>query len=333
MSIQEHPHTSGGLTIDVHLNSQGHLETMADDVRRGLTSSPKYLLAKYFYDDRGSQLFEQITELPEYYPTRAERALLVSVADEVMASTQPTDLVELGSGSSSKTKLLLGAPSAAEYLQRYIPFDVSESIVRSTAASLLEDFPKLDIHGIIGDFEHHLDRIPQPLGRRLVVFLGGTIGNMNPDQRRSFLRNVRSLLSGGGSLLIGLDLVKDSDTLNAAYNDAAGVTAEFNRNILRAVNEGLQADFSPDQFLHLAFYNSEASRIEMHLAAQETQTVHLNELGLSMEIQKGETIWTESSYKFTETSVAAFLKDAGLRMEHWYVQDDSLFGMVMATPN
>jgi L-histidine N-alpha-methyltransferase len=320
------------LSIHVYLNSQGQLETMADDVRRGLSSSPKYLQPKYLYDERGSELFEQITQVPEYYPARTEAEILDSLADELMAGLHPQELVELGSGSSSKTRKLLGAESCPDHLRRYLPFDVSEGIVRSTAQELLSDYPFLEVGGIIGDFERDLGHIPAPQGRRLVLFLGSTIGNLDSKERLQFLSQVRTLLGDDGRFLIGLDLVKDTNVLHAAYNDASGVTAEFNRNILRVINNALHADFSPDAFRHRAFFNSEASRIEMHLVPDTPQTIHIRDLGMIVRVERGESIWTESSYKFTRESASTALAETGMRLERWYTDAQQLFGLALAAP-
>ena len=318
--------------IDVHLNNQGLLETMAEEVRQGLGSNPKYLFPKFFYDDLGSDLFEQITELPEYYPTRAERALLASMADELMADLRPHELVELGSGSSSKTKLLLNAPSCLEHLRSYVPFDVSEGMLRGTAEELVAAYPFLSIHGVVGDFERHLEGIPPSGGRRLVLFLGSTIGNLEPSRRGQFLTAVHGLLGPDDRFLIGLDLVKEPAILHAAYNDSAGVTAAFNQNILRVVNNALDADFDLNAFEHLAFYNADAARIEMHLVAQRPQQVHLSGLGLTIQLVKGERIWTENSYKFTEESAGTMLAEAGMRLDQWYEATGQLFGLALARP-
>jgi L-histidine N-alpha-methyltransferase len=321
-------------SLDVHLNGEGVLDSLADDVRAGLTASPKRLSPKYFYDDAGSGLFEQITHLPEYYPTRAERGLLEDVTDDLMAELRPFEILELGSGSSTKTRVLLSARTAPEHLRRYVPFDVSEGIVRSTAADLLNEYDYLTVHGVIGDFEHHLGLIPQSEGPRLVLFLGGTIGNLDPDDQTEFLCHVRALLAPADHLLIGLDLVKDVDAIEAAYNDSAGVTAEFNRNMLRVINRELVADFQPDAFTHQAFFNASESRIEMHLAPTAVQHVRIDQLGITITVQPDETIWTENSYKFTEDSVKTMLASAGLKLQQFYTNDDpqQLFGLVLAAP-
>ena len=322
------------LSVDVHLNGNGTLDSMAEDVRVGLSSEPKHLPPKYFYDTAGSVLFERITDLPEYYPTRSEHQLLVDIADELMASLRPRQIVELGSGSSTKTRVLLGAPSAPEHLESYVPFDVSESIVREAASDLLVEFPYLRVHGVIGDFERHLPLVPPTEGPRLVLFLGGTIGNLYPPERTTFLTQVRALLGGEDRLLIGLDLVKDVSTIEAAYNDSSGVTAEFNRNVLRVINRELEADFQPDAFEHCAFFNEKESRIEMHLVPQGTQRVSIENLGMTISLEPPETIWTESSYKFTEESVANMLHEAGLGLERFFTNErpGQLFGLALARP-
>jgi L-histidine N-alpha-methyltransferase len=318
--------------VDVHLNNSGVLHTMADEVRAGLTAMPKFLSPKYFYNEIGSQLFEQITNLPEYYPTRMERSLLADIADELMSTVQPQDLVELGSGSSTKTRLLLNAPTTPEYLELYIPFDVSASIVNEAAEDLLEYYPFLSIHGVVGDFGQHLERIPEPQGRRLVLFLGSTIGNMHHEERVTFLRSLHSIMGDDGSLLLGVDLVKDVNVLEAAYNDAQGVTAKFNLNILNVLNQGLHADFQPNAFKHRAFFNEPESRIEMHLVTESPQDVTIKDLGLTLHMEQGESIWTESSYKFTQDSTAEMLVAAGLKLVDWYTDKACLFGLALAKP-
>jgi L-histidine N-alpha-methyltransferase len=322
------------LKVDVYVDERGMLGSMAEDVRRGLTGEPKRLSPKYFYDDAGSELFEQITDLPEYYPTRAERALLEETADELMSTMRPQQVVELGSGSSTKTRVLLGVKSAPEYLSEYVPFDVSRGIVEEAADGLLVDFPFLNIHGVIGDFGHHLGKIPAATGKRLMLFLGGTIGNLDPVERTAFLASVGELLGPEDRLLIGLDLVKDHAAIEAAYNDSAGVTAAFNRNMLNVVNRGLAADFVPDSFEHRAFFNEDESRIEMHLIPKGRQLVSIQDLRMTITLDPSETIWTESSYKFTEESLTSMLTDAGLQLERFYSNDEpsELFGLVLAGP-
>ncbi|MEX2431231.1 MAG: L-histidine N(alpha)-methyltransferase [Dehalococcoidia bacterium] len=320
------------LRVDVYLNGNGVLDSLAEDVRQGLTASPKKLSPKYLYDDLGSDLFERITAQPEYYPTRAERALLEKLADRLVEELAPREIVELGSGSSAKTRVLLGAQGAKDHLRIYFPFDVSEGIVRTTALDLLRDFPFLHIHGIIGDFEKHMPLLPDSEGNRLVLFLGGTIGNLDPDARVAFLRNTGALLGPDDHLLIGLDLVKDKAIIEAAYNDRAGVTAAFNKNILSIMNRTLGADFEPDAFRHHAYFNERDSRIEMHLVAEARQDVQIPGIGLLVRIEAGESIWTESSYKFTRESLSDSLSAAGLRLVELYTNEDpeQLFGLALA---
>lgn len=322
------------LKIDVYVDENGMLESMPEEVRVGLTASPKRLAPKYFYDEAGSLLFEKITELPEYYPTRAERDLLQEISTELMAELRPQQVVELGSGSSYKTRQLLSAPSAPEHLETYVPFDVSESIVQEAAEELVVEYPYLSVHGVIGDFGRHLAQIPAATGRRLVLFLGGTIGNLDPIERVVFLRQVSESLGPEDRLLIGMDLVKDVSTIEAAYNDSAGVTAAFNRNMLHFLNRSLSGDFNPEAFEHRCFFNQTESRIEMHLVPKTPQIVTLADLDMSVTFTPDDSLWTECSYKFTEDSLTKMLTDSGLSLEHFYTNDDPtrLFGLALVGP-
>jgi len=316
--------------IDVHADAHTRLKAMAEDVRRGLGGRPRSLPPKYFYDAAGSQLFDEITRLPEYYLTRTEEALLEALAPTLMRALTPADVVELGSGFSLKTRRLLAARGGTPL--RYTPVDVDETAVAASAARLLAEDPALDVHAVIGDFERHLPHVPAPTGRRLVLFLGSTIGNLDPTARCALLAQVRGLLRRGDRLLLGVDLVKDHAALEAAYNDAAGVTAEFNRNILRVVNRSLGADFQPDAFRHHAFYNAAEQRIEMHLVSARAQRVHIRAIDLTLRLEASETIWTESSYKFTRASTRAMLAGAGLRPVAWHTDADERFALVLAAP-
>jgi L-histidine N-alpha-methyltransferase len=302
---------------------------LAADVRRGLTAEPKWLPPKYFYDDRGSQLFEAICQLPEYYLTRTERALLAEIADTVIGVTQPAQLVELGSGSASKTRLLLDALLRAQPSAVFVPIDVSESTLRRSAAALRDDYPALRVHAIVADYERGLPRLGSS-GPRLVVFLGSTIGNFVPPNDIAFLRGLARQLRAGDHLLLGVDLVKPVERLHAAYNDAAGVTAEFNRNVLRVVNRELQADFDPARFDHVAFYDPAAAQIEMHLRARVAHSVQIAGLDLSVDFAAGETIHTESSRKFTRASAQAMLDAGGFRLVHWYSSRGDDFALALA---
>jgi L-histidine N-alpha-methyltransferase len=303
---------------------------MADEVRRGLTSPQKSLPSKYFYDAYGSELFERITELPEYYPTRTELSILQALAEPLARADGFAEVVEIGAGSAKKTTLLLDALDGVGTLQRYLPIDVDPTMIESSSRGLLERYPRLRVDAIVGDFLKHVDQVPPAQGRRLVIFLGSTIGNLDDQERLSFLKQVRGLLRPGDRFLLGVDLVKDVATLEAAYDDAAGVTAEFNRNILAVVNRGLGANFEPAAYRHRAFYNRELSRIEMHLAPATTQTVFVGDLDLHLMVQPEETIFTEISCKYTRESAAAALAAAGLDLMEWHADRNAKFGVAIA---
>ena len=322
--------TSDRLNIEVYL-TEGDLQvTMAEDVRRGLTAPQKYLPAKYFYDAHGSELFEKITELPEYYQTRTELEILQREASHFAERFPSHDIVELGSGSSKKTTTILDAMQHCGVLQRYVPIDVSEQMLRQSSAALLDRYPAMRVDGIVGDFNRHLRAVPPTNGRRMVVFLGSTIGNLNEDERRTFLGGVREILSPQDVFLLGVDLVKDVTTLEAAYNDSAGVTAEFNKNILRVLNRALEGDFEPAAFRHLAFYDQSHARIEMHLVSERQQAVRLKTIDLNLSFVGNETIWTEISCKFTRDSISAALEEAGLKLVEWHTDPRGQFGLLIA---
>jgi L-histidine N-alpha-methyltransferase len=306
-----------GYRADVHVDRLALHDELAHDVRRGLGERPKLLPPKYFYDTVGSALFEQITRLPEYYLTRAEHALLDAHARIILSEARPEEIVELGAGSPAKFRRLLMAANGTP-VRRYVPIDVDAGMLAGSALTLLREQPGLDVHAVVGDFERHLDRIPAATGRRLVAFLGSTIGNLDTGARQRLLGELRGLLGSGDRLLLGLDLVKNIAALEAAYDDAAGVTAAFNRNILRVVNRELHADFRPDAFRHVARWNDAGSRIEMHLAADERQTATVKDLDMTVAVEPGETIWTESCHKFTRLSARAMLEAAGLELVSWH---------------
>jgi len=320
------------LTLDVYLNGDGFLGTMADEVRRGLTADPKTLPSKYFYDAHGSDLFEAITELPEYYQTRTENAILKSVADRLVSEGGYGSLLEIGSGSATKTRTLLDAMARHGSLQQYVPVDVSEQMLRESSERLLESYPTLHVHGVVGDFLEHLSLVPSTTERRLTIFLGGTIGNLDVDERLEFLRSVRGLLKGEDAFLLGVDLVKDVAVIEAAYNDSAGVTAAFNRNVLWAVNKALGADFQPEAYRHCAFFNATAERIEMHLVPDAPQHVQIPAAEISIDIAAEESIRTEISCKFTRTSATAMLEAADFGVAQWYTDPQNLFALILATP-
>ncbi|MDX3277627.1 L-histidine N(alpha)-methyltransferase [Streptomyces scabiei] len=296
------------------------------DVLDGLTRTPKTLPPKWFYDARGSELFERITELPEYYPTRAEREILVGRAGEIAAASGARTLVELGSGSSDKTRHLLDAMPG---LHTYVPVDVSESALRQAGEALVAERPGLNVHALIADFTAGLD-LPGTPGPRLVVFLGGTIGNLVPAERAAFLAAVRALLAPGDALLLGTDLVKDEAVLVAAYDDAAGVTAEFNKNVLNVVDRELGADFDPDAFDHVALWNAECEWIEMRLRSSTAQTVKIPALDLAVDFEAGEELRTEVSAKFRREGVRAELASAGMELTHWWTDEQGRFALSLS---
>ena len=320
----------GQVTLEDALAGDGG-RTLADDARHGLTRTLKQLPPKHLYDSRGAVLFDRICELPEYYPTRTERAILERVAHELIAATGASELVELGSGSATKTRLLLDAMAAAGTLQRFVAVDVTEQVVRDGAAELTREYPGLHVHGLIGDFERHLDRLPAPRGPRLVAFLGGTIGNFDPAGRRRFLSSVAGLLGDDDHLLLGTDLVKDRATLEAAYDDEAGVTAEFNRNVLHVLNRELGANFDPSAFHHVAAFDAENEWIEMRLRAREAQEVRLPAIGLTVRFAAGEEMRTEISAKFTRERVASELAAAGLALAAWHTDVNDWFALSLAS--
>lgn len=320
------------LTIDNGIDLAARRQDLEDELRRELAARPRRIPSKYFYDDRGSWLFEKITELPEYYPTRTELSILQQIADTLVRKGGYQELVELGSGSATKTRTLLDAMERSRLLARYIPVDVSEGMLRESTRDLLERYPLLEIHAVVGDFQRDLSRVPRPRGRRLVIFLGSTIGNLEEVERAELLVSIRALLEDGDAFLLGVDLVKDVDVIERAYNDSAGVTAEFNRNILNAINQQFDADFQPEAFAHRAFYNPHEDRIEMHLVASAPQRVSVRRLGLVVEIVSGENIRTEISCKFTQDRVAMMLEATGFRLADWYTDPAQLFGLALAAP-
>jgi L-histidine Nalpha-methyltransferase len=306
--------------------------SLAEDVLDGLTRPFKELPPKHLYDARGAELFDRICELPEYYPTRAERAILEGRAEEIAAVTGACELVELGSGTAAKTRLLLSAMAECGPLRRYVPIDVTEAMVLQSADALVEEFPGLRVHGIVGDFERHLHHVPAPAGPRIVAFLGGTIGNFPPGSRRRFLRSVGKLLRPGiDHLLLGTDLVKDPAVLEAAYDDAAGITAEFNRNVLRVINRDLDADFDVEAFEHVAFFDREREWIEMRLRAQRRMDVHVRQLGLDVAFAPREELRTEISAKFTDDRLRADLAAAGLGLREVMTDPDERFALSLSS--
>jgi L-histidine N-alpha-methyltransferase len=297
------------------------------DVLGGLTRTPKTLPPKWFYDAHGSELFDQITELPEYYPTRAEREILVARAAEIAAATGARTLVELGSGSSEKTRYVIDALTA---LHTYVPVDVSESALTQAGQALIAERPGLNVHALIADFTAALT-LPETPGPRLLAFLGGTIGNLLPAERAAFFTSVRALLSPGDALLLGTDLVKDEKVLVRAYDDAAGVTAAFNKNVLTVVDRELGADFDPGAFDHVALWDAENEWIEMRLRSRTAQTVKIPALDLAVDFAAGEELHTEVSAKFRKEGVRAELAAAGLELSHWWTDTEGRFALSLST--
>ncbi len=304
-------------------------EQLADDVRAGLTATPRQLPPKYFYDARGSELFELITRLPEYYLTRAESEILEALTDTLAARLRPGELVELGSGSSRKTRLLLEAMQRHSGGRRYAPLDVSEDALEGAAKALTGDYPWLEFEGFVGDFTADLPRVPRR-GRRLLAFLGSTIGNLDPSERAALLRGVAAALAPGDRFLLGVDLVKERSVLEAAYDDAAGVTAEFNRNMLHVLNAELEAGIPVEAFEHVAVYDRTLSRVEMWLRAREPLTLRFASLDLEVHFEAGEALRTEISCKFTRPAVERELAAAGLALESWHEDAGHRFACALA---
>jgi L-histidine N-alpha-methyltransferase len=315
--------------VEVHLTPDDLRAALESDVTAGLTSIPKELPPKWFYDKRGSELFDRITRLPEYYPTARERFVLADQADFVARFTGADTVVELGSGTSDKTRLVLDAFRRARSLRRFTPFDVSEATLRRAAATLAIEYPEAEIRAVVGDFEHHLGAIPTG-GRRLIAFLGGTIGNFAPKPRAEFLAALAATMAPADALLLGTDLVKSEARMIAAYDDAGGVTAEFNRNVLHVVNRELHADFVPDRFAHLASFDPEEEWIEMRLRADEAEIVNVDDLSLSVAFGEGETMRTEISAKFRRSGIEAELGDAGLALGRWWTDPDGDYAVSLS---
>jgi L-histidine N-alpha-methyltransferase len=303
--------------------------TLAADVIRGFAAVPRWLSPKYFYDAHGAELFDAICDTPEYYPTRTEQALLDQVADEIIAEASPTTLVELGSGAARKTRTLLEALGRAVDEPTYVPVDIAEEMLTSSAMELLDDYPALRIHGVIADYDHHLHLLPRG-GRRLIAFLGSTIGNFRQPGAVRFLRAIATGMDDDDSLLLGVDLVKSPAVLHAAYNDAAGLTAEFNCNVLRVINRELGADFAPQRFAHDARYVPEQRQIEMYLVSREAQIVDIPGVARRYRFAEGERIRTEISRKQTRASTVALLAAAGLDLRHWHESPDGYFALALA---
>jgi L-histidine Nalpha-methyltransferase len=314
---------------DRFLDSAGAAEELAADVRDGLTRRPKSLPPRWFYDERGSELFEQITELPEYYPTRTEAQILRSHADEIASAAPVETVIELGSGSSTKTQLLLDAWQQGGTLRRIITVDVSKTALADAAVGLSERYPAAEVHPVRADFTRHLQRLPK-LGRTAVVFLGSTIGNLDPAERASFFGSLRSALATGDTLLLGTDLVKAAEILVPAYDDAAGITAEFNLNVLQVLNRELGGDLPVEAFSHRAVWNPVAERIEMRLRADREIKARFARIELEVHFDAGEELLTEISSKFRREGITAELAAAGFELTHWWSDPARLFAVSLS---
>ncbi|HEX5955885.1 MAG TPA: L-histidine N(alpha)-methyltransferase [Solirubrobacterales bacterium] len=321
--------TAQPIEIEVDLPAGGTLAGLAEDVREGLSCPFKELPPKYFYDARGSKLFEQITELPEYYPTRAERSILESGAADIVAAAGPTTLIELGSGAAAKTRYLLDAMRDAGSLETYVPVDISEEITRRVAEELVSEYDGLRVHGVVCDYETHLERVPREEGG-LIAFLGGTIGNFRPGPRRSFLARIATLMYPGDRFLLGTDLVKDPGVLEAAYNDSQGITAEFNKNVLRVLNRELNAGFEPEAFEHVAFWDADNEWIDIRLRSLVEQFIDIRDLDMQVHFARNEEMRTEISTKFTRERLEASYADAGLELVEWWTDPEGLFALSLA---
>lgn len=319
------------IKIDRHLTPDDLAKTLRADVREGLTAEPRTLPPKWFYDKRGSELFEEITRLDEYYPTRAERAILRAHADEIAAASGARTLLELGAGSGEKTRRLLDALGAHGTLDRYVPVDVSGAFLVEAAQSIADAYPAIDVHAVVADFGQHLDLLPSA-GPRLIAFLGGTIGNLPPAERTGFLSDLRATMHPDDRLLLGTDLVKDPARLVRAYDDARGVTAEFNRNVLRVINGELSADFDPDAFDHVSRWNPDGEWIEMRLRSVRDQRVHVGDLDLDVDFRAGEDVRTEISAKFRLETLPDELAAAGLSVERHWTDPGGDFALSLSRP-
>jgi L-histidine N-alpha-methyltransferase len=315
-----------------HLPPSSYRERLRADVRAGLTRAPKSLPPKYFYDERGSELFDEITRLPEYYPTRTERSILDGCAPQIAAVTRAQTLIELGSGTSEKTRLLLDALSTGGTLRNFVPFDVDATVLAEASKAVAADYPSVDVHAVVGDFEHHLGLLPRD-GRRLIAFLGSTIGNFEPVERAEFLTAVRATLAPGDTFLLGTDLVKDQSRLVAAYNDTAGITAAFNRNVLAVINRELGADFDLKTFDHIAIWDADQEWIEMRLRSTRAQVVHIPALDLDVSFAAGEEIRTEISAKFRREGILHELARAELQLVRWWTDPAEDFALSLSIPH
>jgi dimethylhistidine N-methyltransferase len=319
-------------TLDHRLPPDHYLAGLRADVLRGLTETPRELSPKWFYDQRGSELFEKITALPEYYLTRAEHEILTGHAAEIARASRARTLVELGSGSSRKTRLLLDALRAAGTLERYAPVDVSGSALTAAGAALCREYPQLRVAATVADFEQDLALEQDDPAPQLLAFLGSTLGNFDPVQRGRLYAEFHRALGRDDLLLLGVDLVKGADVLVPAYNDAMGITAEFDKNVLHVINRELDADFDPAEFDHLAVWNEDEERMEMHLRSRKAQVVKVRALDLAVEFAAGERLRTEISSKFRRETLTKELERCDFDVREWWTDGAERFGLLLARP-
>lgn len=318
---------SSSINIENYLDNS-HQRNIREEIHKGLTASQKYLPSKHFYDSRGSQLFEEICRLPEYYLTRTEMALLKEASPEIMRSFKGGDLIELGSGANWKIRMLLDVLDEKSLSSiRYVPVDVSRSALISASDELRQIFPKLDVLGIVADFVHHMDTIPDSRPR-IIIFFGSTIGNFNEEESRNFLNSVAGAMKPEDRFLLGIDMLKPKEVIEPAYNDHKGITADFNKNILNVINEKLNADFNPSHFDHLAFFNEEKEQIEMHLKTNRKISVNIADLKLKVDLVRGETIHTEICRKFSREKTERMIAEAGLNINSWYSDPKRWFSLL-----
>lgn len=329
MTLSSNSNRPRQISVRVFLDDASE-RSLPSDVRDGLGRSVKSIPPKHFYDARGSALFERITGLPEYYPTRAEREILGTHGAEIAQVTQTRELVELGSGSAEKALLLIDPMLAVGTLRSYVPVDVSESALRDAAEAITAVHPGLGVNGAVADMTRHLGDLPQSAGGRTVALLGGTIGNFRPDDRGRLLAAIADFAGSGGFVLIGFDKVKDPETLVAAYDDAQGVTAEFNLNLLNVINRELEADFKTGDFTHVALWDAENEWIEMRLRAKRDLTVRIGRLDMEVSFRRGEDLITETSSKFTRERVEAELDGAGLALTDWFEDAQGRFALSLS---
>ncbi len=322
---------AGAFTACTSIKPARDIPDIVEDVRVGLLSAPRSLPPKYFYDERGSRLFEQICDTPEYYPTRIEEKLLSNYSIEIITQVKPDEIMELGSGNAQKTRCLFDACEQTEHICTYAPLDVCEPMLENISEQLQSDYDWLDVNPLLGDYHAGLQHLPEIRGTRLYVFLGGTIGNFYPEQARDFIKEIKAVMQPGDYLLLGADRVKENHLLDAAYNDVQGITAEFNLNLLHVLNRELKADFNPEYFEHRAEFNSEHNRIEMHLLCTQDHIVRLQKLDEEIIFQQGDSILTEVSHKFTADGLEELLEESGLNICKHYEPDNQYFSLILAS--